>query len=321
MYLAEPNIASYSVVRDSSQTINHAPPPARFLIRLVHGYNMPMCMKMKYYTVEKIQDHKVQVATDPKLHLAYRMLVQDGKDLTTKPTKNTKEDGEGLTMKGAEGDRETEERNYETREKHEKGVGTQEDWKRGEGINHKARKGHDGEEGRGAQALSDLGGKRDSLVPSSYTNPVQLWRLTSSVGTVSIWATTMIRSGDFEPTINDICTMAFPRVDLPDDPNWVPRGVTKESLKTPIASVKRWFRGRWDASRWDLLTFLKLRKPVWPSEEILSYVSILEDMPSSEIRADDVRQLLKIHEAMLKEMQAWRKSGGGMKRDEGGGER
>ena len=45
---AEPNIAAYGV------EWGPGPNPVRLGIRLVHGYNMPMCMKIKGYTVEPV---------------------------------------------------------------------------------------------------------------------------------------------------------------------------------------------------------------------------------------------------------------------------
>jgi hypothetical protein len=192
---AEPNIAAYGV------TMGAGPDGARMAIRLVHGYNMPMCMKIKGYRVDPV---KADTSRFPGL-------------------------------------------------------------------------------------------------------PVQVWRVTSSVGDVSVWATTMIRSEDFAVTKEDITSMAFPRVDVPDDPNWVPRGFTSEDLKHPVQSLKLWVRARWNASRMDVLTFLRLRQPAWASEELLTYVSRSmhpEVTPATE--PDVIRQVLTAHAAMLKELQAWR---------------
>jgi hypothetical protein len=210
----------------------------RFFVRLVHGYNMPMCMKIKYYTVEKLLDHGVRPVSYPKLQSAFR-------------------------------------------------VGGQ----RAEG---------------GGQTI-DLRLLNTSL---TTTLPVQLWRLTSSAGTVSLWATTMIRSGDFAVTPEDISSMAFPRVETPEDPNWVPRGLALEDLKHPVASFQSWWHGRWDGARWDVLTFLRLRPPAHGSEELLSYVtrSVVPDV-KPENEAEVMRDLLNTHAAMLKELQKWRRNG------------
>ena len=225
------NIAAYSLVRDYSSSVTDNRQPItnnHYLIRLVHGYNMPMCMKLKYYTVEKIQDYKVRSVSDPKLQSAYRSLPS-----TT-------------------------------------------------------------------QQLSNL----TTILPTEL--PYQLWRLTSSVGTVSIWVTTMIRSDDFSATSEDICSMAFPRVDVPDDPGWVPRGFGLEELKHPVATFRRWYLHRWNGARWDVLTFLGLRRSVGASNELLSYITKIEDLPSGGPRDADIQDLLEIHATMLKDLQAWR---------------
>ena len=220
----DPNILGMALSRKDSLPGQGS----RFFVRLVHGYNMPMCMKIKYYTVEKLLDHGVRPVSDLKLQSAFRV--------------------GGQTAEG--------------------------------------------------------GGINLTTVP-----PVQLWRLTSSAGTVSLWATTMIRAGDFAVTPEDISSMAFPRVETPEDPNWVPRGLALEDLKHPVASFQRWWHGRWDGARWDVLTFLRLRPPAHGSEELLSYVtrSVVPDV-KPENETEVIRDLLNTHVAMLKELQKWRKS-------------
>jgi hypothetical protein len=277
--LIDANIAAYSLVRDSSSPVinNRQPiPNNRFLVRLVHGYNMPMCMKMKYYTVEKILDYKVRPVADPKLRSAFR---------------NAKTINDGTGEK-------REENSIEQK-------------------NAKDAKGEELGSAGGGEEHSSLRSSRTSVqnpilftsVPAGYPLPIQLWRLTSSVGTVSIWATTMIQSDDFSPTEDDICSMAFPRIDIPDDPNWVPRGLAWDDLRHPKAAFMRWFRSRWDGARWDVLTFLRLRRPVRTSEELLSYVTLIEVVAENNTNAIDIRELLEAHGTMLKELQGWRNSG------------
>lgn len=214
----DPNIMALELLGESAS----GGPTPRFFIRLVHGYNMPMCMKIKYYTVEKIQEHGIRSVLDPKLQSAFRALSSS------------------------------------------------------------------------TQQLSDL----------TRALPIQLWRLTSSAGTVSLWVTTMIRAGDFTPTQEDICSMAFPRVETPDDPNWVPRGFRVEDLRHPGEGIQRWWRSRWDGSRWDWLTFLRLRKPVFGSEELLSYVtrSVAPDVTRAN-EAAILKDLLTTHAAVLSQLQ------------------
>jgi hypothetical protein len=222
----DPNIMGMELAGENAS----GGPAPRFFVRLVHGYNMPMCMKIKYYTVEKIQDSGIRAVTDPKLQSAFLSSLQQPNSLTTQ-----QQPSPGL--------------------------------------------------------------------------PLQLWRLTSGAGTVSLWVTTMIRAGDFAPTREDICSMAFPRVETPDDPNWVPRGLTREDLKHPVGSFQRWWRSRWDGARWDVLTFLRLRRPVSGSEELLSYVtrSVVPDVtPANE--AVVLQDLLATHASVLRQLQQWRKT-------------
>ena len=189
---AEPNIASYIIDREGQQGLG---------VRLVHGYNMPMCMKIKGYTV-----------------------------------------------------------------------------------------------------LSVTNG-----IPGKAAVPVQVWRVVSSTGDTSIWVTTMLRSGDFAATSDDVCSMAFPRVDIPDDPGWVPRGVTRESLKHPIEGLRKAARARWNASRTDWMTFLRLRQPAWASEELITYVSrSFGPVPQSSEPAV-IRDVMAGHLTVLNELQTWRR--------------
>ena len=137
--------------------------------------------------------------------------------------------------------------------------------------------------------------------------PIQIWRVISSTGETSIWITTMIRSGDFGVTPVDICSMAFPRVDIPDDPNWIPQGVSWADLKHPVQTVRTYLRARWNASRTDVLTFLRLRQPAWASDELLTYVSRSFSLPvTRENEAQVIQQVQADHGAMLKELQRWR---------------
>ncbi len=214
---AEPNVVAYLAECEGS--------PVGLGFRLVHGYNMPMCMKIKGYRVEEVA----------KL-LSPRSVMEGGGDSPT---------NQPLTR----------------------------------------------------------------LVP--YGLPLQIWRVISSTGDTSIWITTMIRSGDFSVTPVDICSMAFPRVDIPDDPNWIPQGLGWADLKHPLQSSRQYFRARWNASRTDLLTFLRLRQPAWANEELLTYVTCSHSFPvTHENEAGVIRHVLSGHISMLKELQRWRENSG-----------
>lgn len=193
---AEPNIIAYGL-----QWEGVAPARSRFGVRLVHGYNMPMCLKIKGYLVEPV----------------------------------------GATLNP--------------------------------GI------------------------------------PLEIWRVTSGAGEVAIWVTTMIRAGDFAATRESVTSMAFPRVDVPDDPNWIPRGFSVGDLRHPVRSFRLWFRARWNASRTDWLTFLRLRQPAWASDELLTYVTLsLPPTVSPQQENEVIRQVVAGHVAMLKKLQEWRKT-------------
>ena len=269
----DPNIMGLELVGESAS--NGSVP--RFFVRLVHGYNMPMCMKIKYYTIEKIQDNRIRVVSDPKLQSAFRI----GKSFSREDAKAAKEE-KCLNMDVQ--DIQDSEANFSA------------------------------SKASCTSCLSMLNPSlRDSRASVQNSDsaagvPFQLWRLTSGAGTVSLWVTTMIRAGDFGPTREDICSMAFPRVETPDDPNWVPRGFRLEDLRHPGEGFQRWWRSRWDGARWDWLTVLRLRPPARGSEELLSYItrSVVPDVtPANE--AVVLQDLLATHASVLSELQQWRK--------------
>ncbi len=144
--------------------------------------------------------------------------------------------------------------------------------------------------------------------PREPRDTVQVWRLRSPGGEVSIATTTILRAGDFVAMNEDIRSMAFPRVDGPEDPRWIPRGITRETLRHPLVSVGAWFRARWNSSRTDLLTFLRLRQPAWASEERLSFVvkSVAPGVtPDNEPAM--IRDVLAVHREALAVFQQWRR--------------
>lgn len=103
--------------------------------------------------------------------------------------------------------------------------------------------------------------------------------------------------------------MVFPRIEIPDDPHWVPRGLGIDDLKHPVVSFNRWYHSRWDGARWDIRTFLRLRQPARTSEEFLSYITRIDGLSDNVAKIEDVQTLLKIHMMMLKELQVWRNGG------------
>jgi len=207
----EPNLLAYEVRSAPGQA---APPKAEPLfVRLVHGYNLPDCMRIKGYTVELLAERS---AADP------------------------------------------------------------------------------------AQTFQPGGGGR-----------VQVWRLTSDLGDRAVWISSMLRAADGAPTDLDTRAMPFPRVGTPDDPHWTLRGLTWSSLRHPLRNFRLFLRSRWNSSRRDWLTFLRLRQPAWASDEWLTLVTAT---PSLALGADEEeavrRHALAVHAEFLREFGRWGRRGG-----------
>jgi hypothetical protein len=141
-------------------------------------------------------------------------------------------------------------------------------------------------------------------LPSTQAPPFQMWKLTSTVDESSIWLTTMLRAADFAATKVDTRDMAFPRVGTPDDPSWAPTGLKWSSFRHPIRNARLALRARWNASRRDIWTFLRLRQPAWASDEMLTMVTEYRGpsvMPEQE--AAVAQYALQAHQFMLGEFQ------------------
>lgn len=154
---------------------------------------------------------------------------------------------------------------------------------------------------------------------------VQVWRLTSGAADVSIWVTSLLRAGDMSVTDEDVRSMPFPRVGIPDEPGWFPRGVTLKSLRHPVDNLNLFLRAKWNASRCNVATFLRLRTPAWASDEILTLVSssaelsvISEQKKSSPVTGIAIsgeekavaEQVISVHLLMASCLQTWRKEKG-----------
>jgi len=136
---------------------------------------------------------------------------------------------------------------------------------------------------------------------------LQVWRLTSSLGEVSIWVTSMLRAGNLAETSVDVRSMAFPRIGTPDPAGWLPQGMTWRSLRHPIRNFRAALNAKWNNSRCDLLTFLGLRRPAWASDEMLTLVGISSGgsvRPEEEEGA--ARHVIEAHGAVWQALQAWR---------------
>jgi len=111
---------------------------------------------------------------------------------------------------------------------------------------------------------------------------VQLWRLTSDIGERSVMASAMIRATDFGGTDVDICSMSFPKIAAVLGPEGAVEGFKTSSLRHPVRSLRLFLAAKWNNSRSDLLTFLRLRQPAWASNDYLAFTSASRggDVPS-----------------------------------------
>jgi hypothetical protein len=253
----EPNIAVYEV-RDKrperheelpnhsdTHTLTYSDTPV--WVRLVHGYNMPDCMRIKGYNVELLDDIRLrqEAAVRQGLQpLAMQAWGAEGKSPVTLPPRNPVTD------------------------------------------------------------------------TPPFPRKIQVWRLTSSTGDMSIWVTGMLKAGGFSETDVDVRSMAFPRIGIPDDPGWLPRGITLKSLRHPIRDFRLLLRTEWNNARCDLATFLKLKQPAWADEELLTLVAASPAfVATSGSRGGDSEEnvnrlitarAIEAYGFMLKELQKWR---------------
>lgn len=135
---------------------------------------------------------------------------------------------------------------------------------------------------------------------------VELWQLMNSVGDISIWVTSMLKAGDFSPVNISTTDMPFPKVGIPDNPNWLPRGLTWSSFKEPGKNMRLFLRSKWNASRCDPFVFLRLKQPVWVDDESLTLVSdTMGTMFGSENDEAVVGSALEAHKLMYMALKAW----------------
>jgi hypothetical protein len=235
----EPNILAYLVRRSSASTPDNsttalateaagsATAVFAVAVRLVHGYNLPDCMRIKGYQVELIADTRETESGLP-------------------PAMGLREPGQPAGSQGT-----------------------------------------------------------DSPLPRQ----LQVWRLTAGGGSRSIWVSSMLRAGDFGETAVDARSMAFPRIGTPDDPGWLPRGITLQSLRHPLRNFRLFLRTKWNNSRCDLATFLRLRQPSWASDEMLTLVATSEQAhPAGEVEDTIVREVVAAHGFMQSALQTWRRT-------------
>jgi hypothetical protein len=166
--------------------------------------------------------------------------------------------------------------------------------------------------GYGVELLSDhrrLPGPDRSVAGSGASDGrrLQVWRLTSDLGEVSVWVTSMIRTGDFGETDVDTRSMAFPRISTPDPPGWLPEGLTWRSLRHPVANFRQFLRTKWNNAHCDLWAFLRLRRAAWASDDLLTLVAASGGgpVPRGE-EPEAVRHVEAAHAFLWNQLRAWR---------------
>ena len=134
--------------------------------------------------------------------------------------------------------------------------------------------------------------------------PMQIWRLREPREPARIWVSSMLAANDFAGTAVDTRSMAFPRVGTPDDPAYRPTGLRWRSFRRPIHNFRMYLRSRWNASRMDVWTFLRLRQPAWASDVLLTLVSEYRGADAA-ARSDDEmqQQVLRAHQFFYAELQ------------------
>ena len=135
-------------------------------------------------------------------------------------------------------------------------------------------------------------------------DPMQVWQLTAPDGKRTIWISSMLRMTDFMATATDTRDMAFPRVGTPDDSGWSPSGLKWSSLRHPIRNGQLFLRSKWNASRADGLTFLRLRQPAWASDVMLTLVSEYRGTGAVEASSREavIAHVLDVHRLMLQSL-------------------
>ncbi|MBN1671875.1 MAG: hypothetical protein JXR37_12620 [Kiritimatiellae bacterium] len=139
------------------------------------------------------------------------------------------------------------------------------------------------------------------------TERTQVWRFASPDGFRSIWVTSLLRAGDLARTDTDVRAMAFPRVNVCEDPSWVPRGLTADVFRRPVYEIRNFLRMRWNESRCDLLAFLKLRRPAGASDELLGFIACSTGRSVGPGEEEQVRRELEVvMQNVHRQLAAWR---------------
>ena len=137
--------------------------------------------------------------------------------------------------------------------------------------------------------------------------PMQVWRLREPREPARVWVSSMLSATDFSGTAVDTRDMAFPRIGTPDDPAYRPAGLRWRSFRRPIYNFRMYLRSRWNASRMDVLTFLRLRQPAWASDVLLTMVSEYRGRDAADRSdAEMQRHVKRAHRFVYDELQRFR---------------
>jgi len=164
-----------------------------------------------------------------------------------------------------------------------------------------------------------LKGYKVELIGHGAPAGTQAWRLKAQGGREEIWLTSIVTAGDFRETGIDTRAMPFPRIAGPVDSGWVSKGITRETLRHPIEALRTYLRERWNSSRCDPATFLRLRQPAWASDELLTVVVATLDDVKPESEQDAVALVRDAYGFFMRCLSQWRGIASGCVSAAGGG--
>ena len=164
-----------------------------------------------------------------------------------------------------------------------------------------------------------LKGYKVELIELGSAGGTQSWLLKAPGGREEIWLTSIVTAGSFRETGIDTRSMPFPRIAGPVDSGWVSKGITKQTLRHPIAAFRTYLRERWNSSRCDLATFLRLRQPAWASDELLTVVVATLDPVRPGAEQDAIGLVRDGHAFFLRCLREWRGAESAFGAIDGGG--
>jgi len=306
--LIEPNILALKVTggKSSNESTNQRIPEfpnqrineSTIYSRLAHGYNMPDCMRIKGYAVDLIGDsNQSSVTSLPSVATQERRmgdrLSEEGTIKELQVTSYRLQNGSLTTQQP---------NNSTTKISSARSLARYSPW--ATAAARDLSQPFSPPSLSSSQTQVSLADTECQLGQASFSPQpfFQLWKLTSPTDDVSLWVTSMLNAGDMTALDMDIRSMAFPKIGTPDDPGWKPTGFTWKSLRHPFRNLAWFLRARWNNSRCDLLVFLKLKKPVWASDEVFTLVSHSGSLGEGDDEEEVMRYVLSVHEYVYGEL-------------------